>query len=511
MKKKIFYNITSSLMMEVVSVICAFILPRMIISDFGSEYNGMVSSITQFLSVVTLLRSGVGGVTKAALYKPLAENDTYKLSIIVKSTERFMRRIVFIFIAFLLIFASLYPLLVSNEFGWLFTFSLVLILGISTVSQYYFGITYQFLLSADQRSYVYNILQTVATILNVIFSVILINMGVEFRLMKLISAIVFAAIPIALYLYTHKKYTIIKDVPRDDTCINQRWDAFAHQIAAFVHSNTDLMVLTVFSNLYQVSVYNIYYMVVSGVRKFVTVFTSGIEAVIGKMIATSKSKQLNSFVSTYELGINVISIISFTCTALLIVPFMQVYTAGVTDVDYIQPMLGYFLVLGSFLACVRLPYQSMVESAGHFKETRNGAILEAVINVTLSLILVNIWGAVGVAIGTVFAMAFRTIQYAIYSYRKILRKSPWLLLKRFGISIINILIIIVPYFVFGVDEILKNNTVGYLSWILEAFVLFVIVTLISFIINVVFYRKEFINIIRFLVKRKNTSKVNENE
>ena len=152
MKKKIFYNITSSLVMEVVSVICAFILPRMIISDFGSEYNGMVSSITQFLSVVTLLRSGVGGVTKAALYKPLAENDTYKLSIIVKSTERFMRRIVFIFIAFLLIFASLYPLLVSNEFGWLFTFSLVLILGISTVSQYYFGITHQFLLMIRRQN-----------------------------------------------------------------------------------------------------------------------------------------------------------------------------------------------------------------------------------------------------------------------------------------------------------------------------------------------------------------------
>ena len=106
MKKKILNNILASLILEIVSVVCSFILPRMIISEFGSEYNGIVASVTQFLSVVTLLRSGVGGVTKAALYKPLVENNVHKISAIIKATEHFMRKIAYVFVAFLVLMAT---------------------------------------------------------------------------------------------------------------------------------------------------------------------------------------------------------------------------------------------------------------------------------------------------------------------------------------------------------------------------------------------------------------------
>ena len=500
MKKKILYNVVSSLLLEIVTVICSFILPRMIISGFGSEYNGIVSSVTQFLSVITLLRGGVGGVTRAALYKPLSENNTDRISAIIKSTERFMRQIAYVFVVFLLLFATCYPLLVSTEFEWFYTFSLVLILGISTISQYYFGITYQFLLSADQKSYVYYILQTIATILNTVFSVILINAGVEFRLVKLISAIVFAAIPLALYYYVHKRYVILKDIPRDDSCLEQRWDAFMHQVASFVHTNTDLMLLTVFSNLYQVSVYNVYYMVVYGVKKFVTVFTSGIEATIGKMIAT-KDKQLDSFLDIYEWGINLISTIAFICTAILIVPFMNVYMNGVTDANYLQPVLGLVLVLGAFLACVRLPYQNIVESAGHFKQTRRGAIIEASINISFSIALVGSFGAVGVAMGTVFAIAFRTVQYALYAYKHIVNRSRILLLKRVITTFLNIVCVCVVYVLFDINGILQRNATNYLMWFFEASVTFVIVALISLIVNIIPYRKEFAKTIKWLTKR----------
>ncbi len=501
MKKKILNNILASLLLEIVTVVCSFILPRLIISNFGSEYNGIVASVTQFLSVVTLLRGGVGGVTRAALYRPLVENDVNKISAILKSTEHFMRKIAYIFVAFLLLLSIGYPLLVAKEFDWFYTFSLVLILGITTVSQYYFGITYQFLLSADQKSYVYNILQTIATILNTLFSVLLINAGVEFRVMKLVSALIFAAIPMTLYWYVHSHYKLQKGVERDDTYIKQRWDAFVHQIAAFIHSNTDIMLLTVFSNLYQVSVYNVYYMVVQGVKKFVTVFTSGIESTIGKMLA-GKDKQLSLFFGVYEWGINVISIVAFVSTAVLIVPFMNVYMKGVTDTNYTQPMLGYCLAFGSFLSCIRLPYQSIIESAGHFRETRVGAIIEAAINIGVSLVLIRPFGAVGVVLGTVFAMAFRTVQYAIYSYKYILKKYTWQFVKRMLVTGINITVIMVPFLAYGMDKILKDYSTSYFIWGLEAIFVFVIITLVSLLINIIAYRKEFIRMIRLAVKSK---------
>ena len=73
--KKALINSISSLLSQLVTIICGFVLPRLILSQFGSSYNGITSSITQFLNCVILLRAGVGGVTRAALYKPLADGD----------------------------------------------------------------------------------------------------------------------------------------------------------------------------------------------------------------------------------------------------------------------------------------------------------------------------------------------------------------------------------------------------------------------------------------------------
>lgn len=96
--KKAFQNMVASISYEIVAVICGLILPRLILSRFGSSYNGISSSITQFLSCVALLKSGVGAVTRAALYKPLEDDNSYRLSQIVNATSNFMRKIALIFI-----------------------------------------------------------------------------------------------------------------------------------------------------------------------------------------------------------------------------------------------------------------------------------------------------------------------------------------------------------------------------------------------------------------------------
>ena len=306
----------------------------------------------------------------------------------------------------------------------------------------------------------------------------------------------------ALYWYVHRNYTILKTAPTDNACINQRWDAFVHQVAAFIHTNTDLMLLTIFSDLYQVSVYSIYNMVVTGVKKFVCVFTSGIESAIGKLIVKKESELLSSFVDIYEWGMNVISTTVFGCTAILIVPFVKVYTTNVVDAEYIQPILGYLLVFAAFLACVRLPYQNMVEAAGHFRQTRNGAIAEASVNIGVSLTLIVPFGSIGVAIGTVLAMAFRTVQYALYSSKHILKKPCLAFIKRVIVTTLNILVIFIPYLFCKIDVFLLNNTINYFIWIIEAVVIFIAILLVTLLVNVVAYKKTSLSFIRFIIGHK---------
>ena len=265
--KKAFFNTITGMGYQITAIVCAFILPRLILSSFGSSYNGVVSSVNQFLSWISLLSAGIGGVTRAALYKPLAEKNITKVSSIMKATDIFMKKVATIFVVILFIFAATYPLLVHKDFKYLFVFSLILVLGINTFSQYYFGITYQTLLEADQRQYVYTLVRIITTLVGTIAAATLIILGFEIRIVYLVSSVIYACNPIFLNLYVKRYYHLNLEVKADNSTVKQRWDAFAQEFAIMVNSNTDIIILTVFCDVKIVSVYTVYNMIINGVKQ----------------------------------------------------------------------------------------------------------------------------------------------------------------------------------------------------------------------------------------------------
>ena len=101
--KKAIVNIISSLVLQVVTLICGLIVPKLIIQTFGSNVNGLVSSITQFLAYITLLEAGFGPVVKSALYKPIAQKNKKQIENILKASEKFFRVIALIFVGYLIV------------------------------------------------------------------------------------------------------------------------------------------------------------------------------------------------------------------------------------------------------------------------------------------------------------------------------------------------------------------------------------------------------------------------
>ena len=71
--------IFSNLLLQFVVIISGFIMPKLLISTYGSDVYGLVASITQFLSLITLLESGIGPLIKANLYKLIAKKIKRKL------------------------------------------------------------------------------------------------------------------------------------------------------------------------------------------------------------------------------------------------------------------------------------------------------------------------------------------------------------------------------------------------------------------------------------------------
>ena len=175
--KKATRNTIFNLLEQLVSIICGLIIPRLILSTLGSSYHGLTLSITQFLSCAILLRSGIGGATRAALYKPIAEENHDEINSIVKATDLFMKKIGLILAVGIVLFSTIYPILVRNEFGWLFTFSLFLIIGISTFAESFFGITYLIVLQSDQQIWIASLLKSICYIANTVIGAFLLLRG----------------------------------------------------------------------------------------------------------------------------------------------------------------------------------------------------------------------------------------------------------------------------------------------------------------------------------------------
>ncbi|MDY4610669.1 MAG: polysaccharide biosynthesis C-terminal domain-containing protein [Sphaerochaetaceae bacterium] len=477
-------NIAVLALHEIVSLVCGIIAPRYFLLAFGSDYNGALSSITQMCTFITLLRAGVTGASRLALYKPLADNDTDKISAILMATQRYMRRIAYLFIGYVGVLAVVYPFFGFKGNGWLDVASLVVITALGTFAQYYFGLTYQTLLTADQRHYIYSIIQIFAVIGNTIVTILLIKLGLDIHWVKLGSSIVFCLAPIALNLYVSRIYRINKHAEPDSSVISGKKYVMTHAVANFVHENTDIVLLTFFTDAATVSVYSVYYLVMNGIKKFMTIFTTGMESAFGNMWAKNEKENFRKNFGVFEFLIASFVSVVFSCTFAFILSFVRLYTAGVTDTNYIRVCFAMVVCFAQAVYCIRTPYVTAVQSCGKYKETMNGAIIEAALNLGLSLVLVYWFGLVGVAIGTLAANLFRTTQFSMYVYKNIIQKKYWQFVQKMFWVISNITISLLVF------HACRFTIEAWMSWVLYGAICFIISMLITIVMSFVFYRYE---------------------
>ena len=91
-KEHTLLNVVSTVALQVITLLSGFMVPKLILSAFGSEVNGLVASITQFLGYISLIEGGVTSVILANLYKPLATKDNEKVSAVVSTADAFFKK-----------------------------------------------------------------------------------------------------------------------------------------------------------------------------------------------------------------------------------------------------------------------------------------------------------------------------------------------------------------------------------------------------------------------------------
>ena len=499
-KRKLIYNTAAAIANQVVTLVCGLILPKLIISHYGSTTNGLLSSITHFLAFFAMMEMGVGAVVRASLYKPLADNDNAAISRVLISSRRFFRKIGLLLCIYTVGLMFYFPLAVDHENGYLSTAILVGAVAFSSLSTYLFGIVYQQLLNADQKSYIQLSIQLLTTILNTAFGVLLIKLNASIEMVKLLAAFLFLLRPLLLKIYVDRHYNLDFKLKLLEEPIKQKWNGLAQHIATYILKHADTVVLTLFSSLENVSIYYVYHLVTNGLQQLIEILTTGMAALLGNMYVKKEKENLDSAFNAFELSIHVFVTLVYSIAGIMIVPFVMVYTKGITDADYIVPLFSVLIVTANAAYCLRMPYYIMIQAAGHFKETQASAIIEASLNVVISVVLVRRYGLIGVAIGTLVAMLYRTIYLAWYLRKHILSRKFCHFVKHFVLDIVTVILVILS------SRWVNMLEVTWLEWVRNSVLVGCIAFVECFGIHFIFYRSTMKDSVKLLFGRKRTEK-----
>lgn len=483
--KKSFINLIFNIIQQFIGIIIGFILPPLIVSNYGSSINGLISTIKQIVTYAQTTGAGIASAGTYVMYDPIAKKDYKTLSGIFTAVKKMFIKAGNITSLIILMVAIIYPLFVRNDVDMLTTMCLVIMLGACGVSEFYFIGKYQALLSADQKNYIVAIAQSVGNILNLIVSVILIRCSCNIILVETGAMLVYITRVTLLRVYFIKHYKYIDDKKKPLTNkITQRRDAVVHEITALIVNNSSIVLVSLFIGLKQASVLSVYLLIFGGLNAICSIFSNAIYASFGDVIAKKEDKILQNAFDIYECSFIYMIFVIYVITYLMLMPFISIYTKNMTDISYYLPILGTLYVITGLANNIKIPARTLVIACGKFKETKKYSFIEAILNVISQIILINILGIYGAVIGCLISSVYRMFNFIRYTNKEILNIKNNRVYKRIIIcSVVGVFIIL------AINNIIKFNILNYIMWFKYAIIIGVIVIIIYFIIALIFDRK----------------------
>ncbi len=411
------YNTVTTGFLQLVNMLAGFVVPQVMLRYYGSEINGLVTSVTQFIAYFNLVEAGLASAAVYSLYKPLADRDTGRVSAICSAAKKFYTQSGYLFTSLVLGMALIYPAFIrTSSMSYRDVALLVVVLGANGVLEFFTLAKYRVLLTADQKTYVISLASTVQIILNTAIIALLAAGGYSIVVVRAVAILAILLRSAILLIYTRKKYPQVdyRATP-DKSALNKRWDALYLQILGAIQTGAPVVLATLLlGDMKQVSVYTVFYMVIGGVNSILSVFTTGLSAAFGDILARKEQSSLERAYDQFEFAYYSMITVTYSICLVMIMPFIRIYTAGITDVAYDLPLLGFLFVLNGLLFNAKTPQGMLVISAGLYRETRVQTTIQGLIVVMVGAALAPGWGLYGIMIASCLSNLYRDIDLLFF-------------------------------------------------------------------------------------------------
>lgn len=397
-------NFAASIAGRIIGMITSFAGRSIFVSVLKSEYLGLGGFFGNIFSVISLCELGIGAAISQSLYKPLAENDEYKVGAIVSFYSKVCKIVAVVTLAVSLAVLPLLPSLVNTslDMNIINTAYLLFVLH-SAVS--YLLTPKCMLVVCDQRMYVVTLVRCVFSIAALILQSSMLVLTGNYIAYLVLRMAVLVAEDLVINRYADKKYPCLSVKMRVSAEYKKKLFANVkalmwHKAGGVLSRSTDSLLLTYFVGLAGMGKYSNYALVIGTVGAFFDVAVNAVGASVGNLGAVDRGKKSEEimrrmyFANFWMLTVGTSVIVS------ALNPFICVWLGE----DMLFTNAEMLVIVSSFyFSCIRDPVQIFVSTYGLFKESKYIPVVRAAANLVLSVAFVQKMGVSGVFLGTVLS------------------------------------------------------------------------------------------------------------
>lgn len=424
--KKASRNVIIGILSKLIIMLFAFATKTIFIRLLGVEYNGVNGLYANILAVLALSELGVGNVLNYALYSALKNDDEDKVKALVKYFKKIYYGIALAISSFGLILVPFLKYIINSDLP-MDELVLYYILYLANSVSTYFVYYKTTVIIADQNNYISSICEIATTILMYAVQIVYLLIAKDFLGYLIIQVSCTILKNVLMNTIANRKYPYLKNIGKDEVSLSREEktkiidnikSTFLYKIAAVILNNTDNILISIIVGTAFVGYYSNYYLIVSYITTFISIFITGITASLGNLNSEKNVEASYKMFNILGVIFSFIGTVSVCCLINCFQPFITLWIGSEHIMNFSWVIV---ITLNLFLVTIMNPIWMLRETMGMFKQVRFLLFITAGLNIIFSIILGKMFGVPGILAATFIAKLASQYWY-----------EPMILFQKFG-------------------------------------------------------------------------------
>ena len=415
--RKSFYNVLMSVLTYGVMLITAFAVQKVLVEVMGSDYNGINGLFGSIISMMSLADLGIGTAIIYHMYRPVAEKNRQKVNSLLHFYKSCYIAISGVVLLIGIVVGFFLPLLVGDvEIA--DSIYLIYVLFLADCLSSYFLAYKKSLLYADLMNYIPDTIYFMVYMIQNALQIYVLAAFQSYILFLIVKTMGKCVSNLFISLYIGKKYPFTRDrhvepVEKEvrEDIVTKVKGLLCHKLGRILITGSDSIVLTGVLGITAMSLYTNYHLIISGIMALLSRIFETLTNSVGNFLLDSDQERR---FDVYQ-KIDFLNFWCFGCVAAGMYAVLQPLIALWMGEDFLfDKTVVFVLVVNFYLEGMRASVNTFKEAAGIFHEDRRMPMIEAVMNLTVSIALAKLLGIAGVFLGTIISTS---VAY-FYSYPK---------------------------------------------------------------------------------------------